>query len=58
MLKETLYIATKAHKAATGEELPHDAYATHRPESDAELDFDFDDRTEMQQRLPRLTALC
>jgi len=56
--EEMLYIAAKAHKAATGEELPPDAYATRRPELDTELDFDFDDRTEMQRRLPRLTALC
>jgi hypothetical protein len=25
---------------------------------DAALDFDFDDDTEMLQRLPRLTAVC
>jgi hypothetical protein len=56
--EETLHIAAKAHQATTGEELPHDAYTTHCPELDAELDFDFGDRAEMQRRLPRLTALC
>jgi hypothetical protein len=51
-----LYIALKAHRAATGEELPEGAFTIGYPELDA--GWDFDDRAEMQRRLPRLTALC
>jgi Protein of unknown function (DUF4240) len=53
----TLYIASRAHRAATGEELPGYAFTTRYPELDPEWDFDFDDRTEMTRRLPRLAAL-
>jgi hypothetical protein len=56
--EETWYIAMRAYRAATGAELPSDAFTTRYPEPDAGWDFDFDDRTKMEQRLPRLTALC
>jgi hypothetical protein len=56
--EETLYIAMRAYKAATGEELPADAFTVRYPEPDAGWDFDYDDRTKMERRLPRLTALC
>jgi len=55
--EETLYIVMRAYKAATGEEIPADAF-TGYPEPVAGWDFDFDDRTKMKRRLPRLTALC
>lgn len=55
--EETLYIAMRAYRAATGAELPVDAFTILYPEPDAGWDFDFDDRTKMEQRLPRLTAL-
>lgn len=54
----TLYIAMRAYKAATGEELPADAFTVRYPEPDAGWDFDYDDRAKMERRLPRLTALC
>lgn len=56
--EETLYIAMRAYRAATGEELPADAFTIRYPELDAGWDFDFDDRTKMERWLPRLTALC
>ena len=56
--EETLYIAMRAYKVATGAELPAEAFTIRYPEPDAEWDFDFDDRTRMKRRLPRLTALC
>jgi len=56
--EETLYIAMRAYKAATGEELPADAFTIRYPELDAGRDFDFGDRTKMGRRLPRLAALC
>jgi hypothetical protein len=56
--EETLYIATRAYRAATGAELPAEAFTIRYPEPDAGWDFDFDDRTKMERRLPRLTALC
>ena len=56
--EETLYIAMRAYRAATGAELPAEAFTIRYPEPDAGWDFDFDDRTKMEQRLPRLTALC
>jgi uncharacterized protein DUF4240 len=56
--EETLYIAMSAHRAATGAQLPADAFTIRYPEPDAGWDFDFDDRTKMERRLPRLTALC
>jgi len=56
--EETLYIAMRAYKAATGEEIPPDVFTLRYPEPDAGWDFDFTDRTKMERRLPRLTALC
>ena len=56
--EETLYIAMRAYKAATGEELPADAFTISYPELDAGWDSDFGDRTKMGRRLPRLAALC
>ncbi len=56
--EETLYIAMRAYRAATGAELPAEAFTIRYPEPDAGWDFDFDDRTKLEQRLPRLTALC
>jgi hypothetical protein len=50
-----LYIAARAHRAVTGEELsPH---SIPYRELDPAWDFDFDDRTEMKRRLPRLATL-
>lgn len=54
--EETLYIASRAHKAATGKQIPPDAFTLCNPELEAS--WDFDDRTEMARRLPRLTSLC
>jgi len=56
--EETLYIAMRAHRAATGEEIPADVFKVPYPELDAGWDFDFADRTKMARRLPRLTSLC
>jgi hypothetical protein len=62
--EETLYIASRAYRAATGGELPGVRSGPHYPELDPdypELDpewgFGFDDRAEMARRLPRLAAL-
>jgi Protein of unknown function (DUF4240) len=52
-----LSIAWNAHITAVGEQLPADSFTIRRPELDSSWDFDFDDRTEMKQRLPHLTAL-
>jgi hypothetical protein len=54
--EETLYIVTRAHRAATGEEVPAAAFTVRRPE--LEIGWDFDDPDEMSRRLPHLTALC
>jgi hypothetical protein len=51
------FITLEAYRAATSEQLPEDAFTIGHPELDADWD-DFDDRAEMQRRLPRLTALC
>jgi hypothetical protein len=56
--EETLYIAMRAYRAATGAELPADAFTIRYPEPDAGWYLHFDDRTQMEQRLPRLTVLC
>jgi Protein of unknown function (DUF4240) len=56
--EETLYIAYRAHRKATGEEFPMLVSAIQYPELDPGWDFDFDDRAEMKRRLPRLAALC
>ena len=50
-------ITLEVYRAATSEQLPEDAFTIGHPELDADWD-DFDDRAEMQRRLPRLTALC
>jgi hypothetical protein len=55
--EETLYIAMRAHNAATGQELPADAFTMRYPEPEG-WDFDFADRAKMEWWLPRLTALC
>jgi len=55
--EETLYIAARAYRAATGGEFPVRVVRSERPELDPEWDFDFDDRAEMARRLPRLAAL-
>ncbi|WP_020519637.1 DUF4240 domain-containing protein [Catelliglobosispora koreensis] len=50
-----LSVAWDAYEAATGEELPKDAYQVSYPELD--FSFDFEDHDEMRRRLPRLTTL-
>jgi Protein of unknown function (DUF4240) len=57
--EQVLYIPLWAYKAATGAVLPADAYPGEYPELEADPDFElFDNRTEMERRLPRLTSLC
>ncbi|GLY68915.1 DUF4240 domain-containing protein [Amycolatopsis taiwanensis] len=55
--EDTLSIAWNAHLAATGEQVPTGSYTVEYPELDSDWNFDFDDRTEMKSRLPRLAAL-
>jgi hypothetical protein len=55
--EDTLYIAPKAYRAATGEELPAARSRSDTRSLDPEWGFDFDDRAEMTRRLPRLAAL-
>jgi len=55
--EDTLYIASRAYRAATGKQPPRDAFTIRYPELDPEWGFDFDDRAEMTRRLPRLAAL-
>jgi hypothetical protein len=55
--EDTLHIASRAYRAATGEEFPRPAFRIEYPELDPDWDFDFDDRAEMAERLPRLAAL-
>lgn len=50
-----LSIAWTAHEAATGTQMPHDAFTIRYP--DLEPGWDFDDQAEMRRQLPRLTAL-
>jgi hypothetical protein len=52
-----LAIASSAHVAATGEELPGDSFRIDYPALDPDWDFDFDDSREIRRRLPRLAAL-
>ncbi|WP_043515865.1 MULTISPECIES: DUF4240 domain-containing protein [unclassified Actinoplanes] len=52
---DVLNVASNAYLAATGHELPHDAFTIRYPELD--FTWDFDDEAEMRQRLPRLTDL-
>ncbi len=56
--EDALYIAETAYQAATGEDVPDDVVGDVNPDLDPAWDFDFDDRAEMEQRLPRLAALC
>jgi hypothetical protein len=57
--EQVLYFPLWAHKSATGQVLPSDAYSVRYPELEADPDFDlFDSPTEMARRLPRLTSLC
>ncbi len=55
--EDTLYIASRAYLAATGEGLPRRTFTIRYPELDPDWSFDFDDRAEMTRRLPRLGAL-
>jgi hypothetical protein len=55
--EDTLYIAARAYRAATGEELPPQPFPIRHRELDPAWDFDFDDQIEMKRRLPRLAAL-
>ncbi|MEU3555659.1 DUF4240 domain-containing protein [Streptomyces fragilis] len=55
--EETLSIAWNAHIAATGGQLPDDAYTIRYPELDPAWNVDFGDHGEMRRRLPRLAAL-
>ncbi|MFH8388039.1 hypothetical protein ACH4E7_45445 [Kitasatospora sp. NPDC018058] len=55
--ERTLSIAWTAHRAATGEELPNDAFTIRYPELDPEWDFDFEDGDKLGRRLPRLADL-
>ncbi|MFF8532155.1 DUF4240 domain-containing protein [Streptomyces sp. NPDC015532] len=55
--EETLSIVWNAHLAATGEQLPHDAFTIRYPELDPAWNVAFDDHSEMTRRLPRLAAL-
>ncbi len=56
--EQALSIAAEAYEIATGQDLPDDLPLADRPALDPGWNFDFDDRQEMQRRLPRLTALC
>ncbi|MEU2619417.1 DUF4240 domain-containing protein [Streptomyces sp. NPDC007157] len=55
--EDVLGIAWDAHVAATGDQLPADAFTIRYPQLDPAWAFDFDDSDEMDRRLPRLTAL-
>ena len=55
--EDVLGIAWNAHIKATGEQMPEGASSVSYPDLDSDWDFDFDDKTEMARRLPRLTAL-
>ena len=56
--EDALYIASLAHRKATGEDYPDCVFTIRYPELDPAWDFDFGDRSEMKWRLPRLAALC
>lgn len=56
--ESALYIPARAHRAATGDEIPGDAYRMEPLELLGGWDFNFDDQREIQQRLPQLAALC
>ena len=55
--EDTLYVASRAYRAAAGGELPGVRSGPNYPGLAPEWDFDFDDRAEMARRLPRLAAL-
>ncbi|MFF2382636.1 DUF4240 domain-containing protein [Streptomyces sp. NPDC058108] len=55
--EDMLSIVWNAHRKATGQELPADAFTIRYPDLDPAWDFNFDDREEMARRLPALTAL-
>ncbi|MFE5209262.1 DUF4240 domain-containing protein [Streptomyces sp. NPDC056600] len=55
--ENTLGIAWDAHIAATGRELPDDAFTIRYQRLDPAWNFDFGDHAEMTRRLPRLAAL-
>jgi hypothetical protein len=55
--EDALGIAWNAYRTATGEELPQGGFTIRYPELDPSWDFDFDDREEMERRLPRLASL-
>ena len=56
--ESALYIPARAHRAATGDEIPDDAYRMAPLELLGGWDFNFHDQREIKQRLPQLTALC
>ncbi|MET7288968.1 DUF4240 domain-containing protein [Streptomyces sp. NPDC005573] len=56
--EEVLGIAWNAHLAATGEELPPEAFTIRYPPLDPAWALAFDDSAELARRLPRLAALC
>ncbi|WP_328351679.1 DUF4240 domain-containing protein [Streptomyces sp. NBC_00445] len=55
--EDVLGIAWDAHVAATGDQLPADAFTIRYPQLDPAWAFDFDDSDEIARRLPRLAAL-
>jgi hypothetical protein len=55
--EEMLSTAWDAHMTATGEQLPADAFTIRYTDLNSAWNFDFDDRTEITRRLPRLAAL-
>ncbi|MGW0580202.1 DUF4240 domain-containing protein [Streptomyces sp. NPDC002920] len=55
--EQTLNIAWNAYKAATGEELPGDAFTINYPALDPAWSFDFEDDCKIAAILPRIAAL-
>lgn len=55
--EQTLSIAWDAYEAATGEELPGDAFTINYPALDPAWNFDFEDNCKIVSRLPRIAAL-
>ncbi|WP_030456014.1 hypothetical protein [Herbidospora cretacea] len=53
----SLGVAWDAYQAATGEQLPPEAFTIRYPQLDPDWEFDFDDEAQMCRRLPRLTDL-
>ncbi|MGW1106233.1 DUF4240 domain-containing protein [Streptomyces sp. NPDC002540] len=52
-----LAVAWRAHRAATGENLPGGSFSIKYPALDPEWGFDFDDAERVAPRLPKLAAL-